>query len=62
MIEITIIRDEATGEYIVRHPTNRDADYFTDDPDDATETALCIAINEFNLSINDVSIVRKVRR
>jgi len=61
MIEITIIRDETTDEYIVRHPHGRKGDYYTSDKDDATGTALAIA-EECGFTINDVHIRRKVRR
>lgn len=58
---ITIIRDTFTAEYIVRHPHGRAGDYFTSDKDDATETALAIG-EECGFALNDISIVRKVRR
>lgn len=61
MIEITIIRDETTGEWIVRHPHGRKGDYYTNDYDDGTLTALAIG-QECGFSINDISIRRKVRR
>lgn len=61
MIQITIVRDTTTGEHIVRHPCGRAADYFTNDRDDATGTALSIA-ESLGFEPNDVEIVRKVRR
>ena len=66
MIEITIVRDEVAGEYVVRHPWGRGGDYYSggldkDSRDDATGTALAIA-KECGFEMNDVHIKRKVRR
>lgn len=57
-VEFKINYDVAYGEYIVIHPHNNNANYHTDDRQDAVDTAYAMAV-ELGVPKHEVKITHK---